>query len=260
MSRILVIARREWLEQLRQPFMVGVIGSLFAIIAILSVLVLVLLDTLAGDIDGTVNLMRWLPGGEADPEGTLASLTAGTVGVANFLVFSQLLGMVAVLAGHSVLHDHQSHTLPFLLLAPVRRAELLLGKVLGAMGTPPVLYLVVCGLLVVMATSLSVTDPVADRLPPSPAWLVAFFLGGPIWAACVASVCAIVSTLASDVRTAQQVVWFVMFFATLLCGYMLATALPEGVLVQLGVAGVGAAATAGTIALGSQVISRDLTR
>ena len=90
--------------------------------------------------------------------------------------------------------------------------------------------------------------------------MIAFFVGGPLWAMLVAALCAIVSTLSRDVRTAQQAVWFVMFFATFLCGYLLAVLVPEGPMVQLAVAGVGGFATWGAIAAGSQIIRRDLRR
>ena len=44
------------------------------------------------------------------------------------------------------------------------------------------------------------------------------------------------------------------------CGLMLTILLPEGPVVQLGVAAFGAAMAAFVIWLGSQVISRDLSR
>ena len=56
MNRVLVIARREWLEQLRQPFMLVVIATLFAIVGLLVVLVMLLLNDLAADPEGAENL------------------------------------------------------------------------------------------------------------------------------------------------------------------------------------------------------------
>lgn len=258
--RILLIARREWLEQLRQPAMLTVITALFVAIALLVLAALVLLDQVARDPARTVELARWLPVDGGEPREVLQGLVRGTVSLANWLIFTQFLGIVAVLAGHAVLHDHQSHTLPFLLLAPVRREELLLGKVLGALGLPFMLYVFVSGGASMAAAALPVTGALDDRLPPDPAWMIAFFVGGPLWGMVVASLCAIVSTMARDVRTAQQVVWFVMFFATFLCGYLLAVLLPEGPIVQLAVAGAALVATWAAITAGSQLISRDLRR
>lgn len=258
--RILLIARREWLEQLRQPWMLVVITSLFSAIGLLVISALVLLNHIRGDPELARELVFWLPFGAEDPEGLVDGLAAGTVSLSNWLIFTQFLGIVAVLAGHSVLHDHQSHTLPFLLLAPVSRGELLLGKVLGALGLPFALYVFVSGGASMAAAQLQITEPLSDRLPPAPGWMIAFLVGGPLWAMVVASLCAIVSTLSRDVRTAQQAVWFVMFFATFVCGYLLAVLVPEGVIVQLAVAAVGLAATWGAITVGSQIISRDLRR
>ncbi len=45
------------------------------------------------------------------------------------------------------------------------------------------------------------------------------------WAAFVSTVCAIVSSVLSDVLTAQQIAWLAMFFATLLCGFALSALL-----------------------------------
>jgi ABC-type transport system involved in multi-copper enzyme maturation permease subunit len=258
--RVLLIARREWLEQLRQPWMIAVITALFSAIGLLVLAALGLLDHIARHPELEVALTTWLPFGSDDPEALVAGLASGTVGLSNWLVFTQFLGIVAVLAGHSVLHDHQTHTLPFLLLAPVSRAELLLGKILGALGWPFALYVFVSGGAAMAAAALPVTSGLEDRLPPAPAWMIAFLVGGPLWAMVVAALCAIVSTLSRDVRTAQQAVWFVMFFATFVCGYLLAVLVPEGPLVQAAVAAVGAFATWGAVTAGSQIISRDLRR
>jgi ABC-type transport system involved in multi-copper enzyme maturation permease subunit len=258
--RVLLIARREWLEQLRQPWMIAVITVLFSAIGLLVLAALGLLNHIDARPELGERLTTWLPFGSDDPEALIDGLTSGTVAMSNWLVFTQFLGIVAVLAGHSVLHDHQSGTLPFLLLAPVSRAELLLGKVLGALGWPFVLYVFVSGGAAMAARAFPVTADLADRLPRAPAWMIAFFVGGPLWAMVVAALCAIVSTLSRDVRTAQQAVWFVMFFATFVCGYLLAVLVPEGPLVQAGVAAAGAFATWGAVTAGSQIISRDLRR
>ena len=68
------------------------------------------------------------------------------------------------------------------------------------------------------------------------------------------------SSLAHDVRTAQQGVWFVVFFATLICGFLLTWALPYGVLAQLGVAGLAAFGAGATQLIGATLMSRDVSR
>lgn len=259
MMAIWHIARREWLEQRRQPAMLGVITATFALLALLCVVNAWLLQELSEEpwIHDTVVAVVPALGDAA----TVVDTLAGTVvGIMNWLLFGQFLGIAAVLAGHSVLHDRQVGALPFLLLAPVTRFQLLAGKVLGALGPSFLIYAVLTASTAAIVSSFPVTAAYADRLPTAPAWWVAFLLGGPSWAVFVASVCALISQASHDVRTAQQGVWFVVLFASFLCGVMLSVLLTEGVAVQLGIASLGAVGSAAVLGAGAQLISRDLSR
>jgi ABC-type Na+ efflux pump permease subunit len=260
MRRILHIAKREWLEQRRQPAMLGIIAVLDAVVSGLALTAVGLMQLIAADEKMMVALHRSLPGLAESPEAIVQYVVGIVVPITNWLIFTQFLGIAAVLAGHSVLHDRQVNTLPFLLLAPLRRVELLTGKVLGAIGAPFLLYVLFSGGACLLLGQMSVTQGFRETLPPNPAWMVAFFLGGPAWALAIGSVCAIISSLSRDVRTAQQGVWLVVLVGQFACGLMLTLLLPEGPLVQLGVAGFGASVAAFVIWLGSQVISRDLSR
>ena len=135
-----------------------------------------------------------------------------------------------------------------------------MGKVVGAVGPSLCLYVAICGTASLLIKTLAVVEPYGALLPPSPSWLVAFLLTGPLWAAFVSTVCCIVSTVARDVRTAQQLVWFVVFFATLFAGMLLSYVLEKGVVVQLAVAGLGAVGMMGALLAGTQIISRDVSR
>ena len=254
--RIIHIARREWLEQIRQPAMLGVIITLYGLVALLVLISLLMLQNMQGNPGQLATVLNT---GD-DPAAFIELFVGGTVNAYNFLLYSQFLGIAAVLAGHAVLHDRQCGTLTFLLLAPVRRTELLIGKVIGAIGPPFVLYLLISGPAAVLASCLEVTAPFAAQLPGNPAWWVAFLIGGPTWAFFIGSICTIVSSLAHDVRTAQQGVWFVVFFATLICGFLLTWALPYGVIAQLGVAGLAAFGAGATQLIGATLMSRDVSR
>jgi ABC-type Na+ efflux pump permease subunit len=260
MSRILLVARREWLEQRRQPAMLASIGAMFTSIAALVIAALLLLDYTARHEELPRTLVTWAPDLGVEPQAAVTALAGTVVGIANWLVFTQLLGIAAVLAGHALLHDRQVGALPFLLLAPISRLELLAGKLLGALGAPLLLYFLLSGVASLVAAALPVTAPFADRLPPSPSFLIAFVLGGPAWAAAIGALCVIASSAARDVRTAQQLVWLLMFFATFVCGFLLAGLLPYGPAVQAGVAGLGAFSAFVGLAVGAQVIRRDLGR
>jgi len=237
--------------------MLGVVTLTFVLISGLCVGALVLLDVAARDPE-RVTMMASVLGSE--PATFASTVSAGVVSIANWLLLTQFMGISAVLAGHSLLHDRQSHTLPFLLLAPVRRVDLLAGKVLGSIAPSMAAYLLISGVAFVAMAMLPITQPAAASLPPSPAWCVSFLVGGPLWALFLGTCCAVISSTARDVRTAQQVVWFAVLFASFGCGYLLSVLLSEGVGVQLAVAAVGAACLGTALAAGSQVISRDLGR
>jgi ABC-type Na+ efflux pump permease subunit len=251
---VLHLARREMLEQRRQPAMLAVIGLLYAIVAGGVLAVVGALQKLWDEPAG-LELLAEL-GMAMRP----ADLVASALQLYSFLTFTQFLGIAAVCCGHAMLHERQCGTLSFLLLAPVGRLELLAGKVLGAVGWAFALYVVVNGAASLALSAFPVARAGADYLPLSPSWWVAFLLGGPAWAVLVGAVCALVSSAARDVRTAQQGTWFVVFFASLLAGFLLTWALPAGVLAQLAVAALAATGAGGVLFAGSQVISRDLGR
>ena len=260
MGRAWLVARHEWLEHRRQP------GMLLAMAAVqLSICGTVLFGM------GIMSLIHGTPAQEAllkenlafagmpleDPVGWSVDLMLSTF---NFLTLSQLLGMTAVMAGQAIVHERQCGTLPFLMVAPIGRFELMLGKVLGALGSPFLLTLCIGGstALLLSATELSALQP--WRLPPSPGWMVAFFLGAPSWAATLAGMGAAISARARDVRGAQQGVWLLVFFATLIVGFLLGGGLQEDATFQLVMAGLGALGALSSVALAAVSLRHDLER
>lgn len=258
MNRALWVARREWLEQGRQPAMIGVIAATWAVIAGLVVASVFVLDLgLAAAGRGELDALVGLPG---PPEPLLRGMAATAVAAGQFLMTTQLLGLVGVLAGHALLHDRQLGTLPFLLLAPLRRGELLVGKVLGALALPLLGHQLAAWACFSLVSRWDVASELGHRLPGSTVFAVVTSVGTPAWAAALAAACALVSASARDVRTAQQSVWFILLFATLGVGGLLVGLMDQGAGVQLGVAAVGAGSAAGLLAAGGQLLSRDLGR
>jgi ABC-type transport system involved in multi-copper enzyme maturation permease subunit len=255
-SAVWHIARREWLEQRRQPVMLGAITLLYGIITTLVVATVALLQMLVTRPNLAEQVVA--PGEALEPG--LAAIVGSVLGLWNFLLFTQFLGIAGVLSGHAVLHDRQCGTLTFLLLAPVRRLPLLTGKVLGAIGWPVVLYLGAAIVGGVLASLFPLARTHLALVPLSAVWWTATLLTAPLWALCIGGVCTLISSLAHDVRTAQQGVWFVLFFATLATGGLLTWSLTQGVATQLGVSALALAGAAGTLFSGAQVISRDLGR
>jgi ABC-type transport system involved in multi-copper enzyme maturation permease subunit len=252
---VLLVARKELVEQRRQPVMLAVIASLFALVCGGAAAVVHVLDQLLADDDA----LQLLTDAGLPTDG-LEALAASTLALLAFLGFSQYLGIAAVLGGHGMLHERQSHTLVFLLLAPVRRWELLAGKVVGAMLWPTACYALCVGLATAVAATADVARSAPHLTPRAGGWWVTFALATPLWALAVATLCTLLSALARDVRTAQQGVWFVVFFATLGIGGLL-TASNDGSLTLPLLSATGALATTITLGmLGTVLLQRDVSR
>jgi len=165
-------------------------------------------------------------------------------------------------------HDHlgqfgapRSHdaTLPFLMLAPVTRFELLAGKLAGALVIPFAFHLAFVGISALVFGSLEILAPYSASLGGSPAWWVAFLLGAPASGAFVGAQGTVISSLSSDVRTSMQYTSFFIGLLSLGIGYALVDAVSEGVALQVGYA-VGCLVFAGlTLRVGANIISRDVT-
>jgi ABC-type transport system involved in multi-copper enzyme maturation permease subunit len=253
LRQVLHLAAREWLEQRRQPWMLLSIATLYGLVAGTAALGIFVLQYLHDRPDGTELLTLWLHTSPAALAGSLLALF-------DFLAFTQFLGIAAVSCGHALLHDRQCGTLTFLLLAPTGRVTLLLGKVLGALGWPLVLYWLLSGCAAALMSLAPITAGHPQYLPRSASFLVAFGLGCPLWALWLGTGCALLSAVARDVRTAQQGVWFAVFFTSLLAGSLLTWGLEAGVLAELAVAGLAGSGAAGALTVGSALLTRDLGR
>ncbi|MCA9494341.1 MAG: hypothetical protein KC621_30655, partial [Myxococcales bacterium] len=107
---------------------------------------------------------------------------------------------------------------------------------------------------------MPITAGAAQWLPSSLGWWLAMLLGGPSWALWVGTICAAISSLAQDVREAQQATWFVVFFASLVAGGMLTWSIDAGSVEQLAVALLALAGAATALSAGSALLSRDVRR
>lgn len=254
MSGIWHVARREILEQRRQPAMLVVVGCLYAIVAGSAVIAVGALSTLEGSPVAFELVEQVLPGT------TPASLVHTTLSFQTFLGFTQYLGISAVACGHAVLHDRQCGTFTFLLMAPIRRSTLLAGKVLGAIALPTAGYVLVNAGAGLLELGLPIAAESHHWLPSSLGWWMALLLGGPAWASWVGTICASISSLARDVRTAQQATWFVVFFASLIAGGMLTWSIDQGAVEQIAVVFLASTGALTALSVGSALLSRDVGR
>lgn len=175
------------------------------------------------------------------------------------LSFTNLPLFVAIMSGTSVLHDRECGTMPFLMLAPVTRLQLLLGKLAGAMAIPLLCHLVFVGVSSLLLGRLEVLAPFAHKFGASPAWWIAFLLGAPASAAFVGALGTVISALSTDVRTSMQYTSFFIGLLSLGFGFVLVDGITQGPWVQLGFA-LGCLLTAAvTLVIGARLISRDVT-
>lgn len=256
--RIWLVARREVLENRRQPAMLATMSALVWVIAGAALGALWILDTIHRAPDADKALRYWSSLLGAPVDAGAEGYASFTLMALNLLLFSQLLGMTAVIAGHLGIHDRLCGTSPFLLLSPIRRTELLAGKILGALAWPFAIYLVTASLSFAVATRFDVTHDAQAWLPTSIGWWCVALFGAPLWSLWIAEICVAVSLRAADVRTAQQVSWLVVFFATLGIGPLLVNTLPLGGATQVALAAIGGTLTllslpAAAAVMGSQI-------
>ncbi|MEZ4237373.1 MAG: ATP-binding cassette domain-containing protein, partial [Myxococcota bacterium] len=180
-ARVLHVARREWREQGRQPAMLAALAVLYAVVAGLVGFGVLALDRVQGQALGMDLVTRLLAVAPS-------ALAVRALGGFAFLAFTQLLGVVAVGGGHALLHDRQCGTLVFLLLAPLRRVELLTGKVLGVLGWPLLLYAAIDGVATVGLALVPISRAAPELTASSAGFWVAFGLGAPAWAGLLGAV------------------------------------------------------------------------
>lgn len=254
MKRFLRIARTEVLEHRRQPWMVFILAANYGLwIGIFGPLFLFFNN--ASSQPETLALIKQQLSGFGVELNALLQIATSTFGS---LIFTNLPLYVAIMSGTSVLHDRECGTMPFLMLAPVTRRQLLVGKLAGAMTIPLALHLLFVGTSSLLLGQLDLLAPFAHKFGASPAWWVAFLVGAPASAAFVGALGTIISALSHDVRTSMQYTSFFIGLLSLGIGFVLVDGISKGVELQLVYAGGCVIATALTLLLGARLISKDV--
>lgn len=255
MSPVLRIARTEIIEQWRQPWMLFILGANYLLWTLVFGVFFVLVDRLQASPEVMSDLKRQTAalGVEFDTVLRLATSTWGSLSFTNLPLF------VAIMSGTSVLHDRACGTLPFLMLAPVTRHQLLLGKLLGAMALPLAFHVLCLGLSCLAFSRLPVLEPWSSRFGGSSAWWVAFLVGAPASAAFVGALGTVISARSRDVRTSMQFTSFFIGLLSLGIGAVLVDGLTQGLGLQLGFAVACLVAAIVTLGVGARLLSRDLT-
>lgn len=255
MKRLLRIARTEVLEHRRQPWMLFILCLNYALWGVLFGLLFLLIDRFAAMPDLNAQLRAQMKGLGIEFDTVLQVATSTYAS----LSFTNLPLYVAIMSGTSVIHDRESGTMPFLMLAPITRAQLLLGKLLGAMAFPFVFHVVFVGVFSLLLGRLPSLAPFAHKFGASPAWWFAFLVGAPASAAFVGALGTVISALSRDVRTSMQFTSFFVGLLSLAFGAVLVDGITQGLWLQV-VFAVGCfVAGALTLAIGARLISRDVT-
>ena len=254
MRRLLRIARTEVLEHRRQPWMIFILAANYVLWILVFGAVFLIVDGIASRPGTLAALQRQMRafGVDLDAFLRLATSTFGSLSFTNLPLF------VAIMSGLSVLHDRECGTMPFLMLAPVSRRQLLMGKLAGAMAIPLVLHLLFVGTSSVLIGRLDSLAPHAHKFGASPAWWLAFLVGAPASAAFVGALGTVISALSRDVRTSMQYTSFFIGILSLAIGFVLVDGISTGMMLQVAYAGGCIVASALTLLVGARLISKDV--
>ena len=259
MKRVMRVAKTEMLEHRRQPWMIAIMTSNYVLWGSVFIAALFALNLAAETPQMLVMLdQRATPLGLCDGESALDALLRLTTSTFGALLFTNLPLYVAIMSGYSVLHDRAIGALPFLMLAPLSRYQLLVGKLLGAMGIPVLLHVVFVGAATMIIRQFEIMAPYAAQFGSSSAWWVAFLVGAPASSFLVGSLGTVISGLSRDVRTSMQFTSFFIGILSLGFGFVLFDGISSGLPTQLGFAAAATVAALVILLVGSRIISRDI--
>ena len=255
MKRIVRIATTEVLEHRRQPWMVFILAVNYLLWILIFGALFVFMNGLSGNPEMYASFTKQMAsfGVELDAFMQLATSTFGS------LCFTNLPLYVAIMSGTSVLHDRENGTMPFLMLAPLTRRQLLAGKLAGAMAIPLMLHILFVGVSSLLFSRLVVLTPYAHKFGVAPAWWVAFLAGAPASAAFVGALGTVISALSRDIRTSMQYTSFFIGLLSLGIGFILVDGIAKGIKLQLVYTSSCIIATGVTLFIGARLISRDVT-
>lgn len=259
MNRVLLVARTEVMEQLRQPFMILILAFNYVLWGSIFVFGLMALSSVQDNPQALVLLEQQATGlGLCSGETALIAMTRLMTSTFGAVFFTTIPLFVAIMSGYSVLHDRAVGALPFLMLAPLSRYQLVFGKVLGALAIPFLLHLVFVGAISASALQFEVMDPQAYRFGGSAAWWVAYLLGAPSAAFLIGSLGVVISGLSKDVRTSMQYTSFFIGLLSLGFGFALFDGIRFGVGAQLAFVAACLGMALLVLLAGSRIISRDI--
>ncbi|GHO57536.1 ABC transporter permease subunit [Ktedonobacter robiniae] len=201
MHKVLVILRKEFLEIVQQRIL------LFSIL--LPPLLFIVLPLFFLQLGGNGSRASSLH--VPSLQGlTLHEYTQGLVGTEFSNIFILLSMLVpSTIAAYSIIGEKNSRTLEPLLATPVRRWQLLAGKMLAAL-LPAVLVTWVSGGLFIAELAILTDANVVSHVVTG-GWLILFLASTPLLGLIAVAVMTAISSRVNDTRTAQQLsIWAVV--------------------------------------------------
>ena len=177
----------------------------------------------------------------------------------NSYVVLEPMTLATILGVYGLINDRENSTFAFLLLSPISRWQLILGKTLGCSAIPIGLHVVIGTLQAFSISRFEVTQSHPELLPFSVTWFVGFILSTGLWTLVAAALSVLIGGLIRDVRSAHSVGSVITFVLLVPAGgavaYLLGDLLP-----QLGLMVLAVFCLAILVGLGQLVISRDVSR
>jgi ABC-2 type transport system permease protein len=201
MRKVVVILRKEFLDMIQQRTLMFTILLPPLLFALLPLFYLQIGGN--GSRAGALNVpsLQGL---------TLHEYTQGLIGT-TFSNFFILLSMIvpSTIAAYSIIGEKSNHTLEPLLATPVRRWQLLTGKILTSL-LPAVLLTWVSGGLFIAEFAIFTDANVVAHVVTG-GWLILFIIGAPLLGLIAVAIMTAISSRVNDTRTAQQLsVWAVV--------------------------------------------------
>lgn len=211
MHKVFVILRKEFVEIVQQRILLFSIllpPLLFAVIPLFSL-------QLGSNSNGSRASSLAVPSLQGL---TLHEYTQGLVGT-EFSNLYILLPMIipSIIAAYSIIGEKINHTLEPVLATPVRRWQLLMGKILAAL-LPAMIVTWISGGIFIAELAIFTDANVVSHVV-TPGWLILFIACTPFLGLIAVAIMTAISSRVNDTRTAQQLsIWAVVPFLGLVLG------------------------------------------
>jgi ABC-2 type transport system permease protein len=205
MDKIKTIIYKEWAEVFRNRMVLFITALLPLFMAVLPIFMLVIFNTAGGDMSSMnadteqlTQLFNQLCVGLTETE----CIQVYTLSLFMFMFMIIPVAIPVTIAAYSIVGEKTTHSLEPLLATPIKTSELLVGKALAAM-LPAIVATWIAYFVFLIGTYFLVSDAVFRQVL-DPMWLLAIFIVGPLLALLAVCTSLMISSRASDPRTAEQ--------------------------------------------------------